>query len=76
MKMNWELAEFCVKCGEFLDYDEVIDSNGVCPFCGFDSISTICETKRKVRRWISDGKYESLIDWILGISTGHWEYKE
>lgn len=44
---RWVAVHHCANCEHILDMDERFYSGGVCPFCGFDSHSTICNTKNR-----------------------------
>ncbi len=49
---DWYLIRVCSGCQRRLDLDEWARSGGVCPKCGKDSHSTICNTKNVILREI------------------------
>lgn len=46
MSHKFMAAYLCVKCSKSLTWNEVMDSDGVCPYCGNLSNSTIVEHKK------------------------------
>lgn len=47
----------CVACSEYLSRGVRDYSDGICPDCGFDSCSTICDTKTEVGFWHTPNKF-------------------
>lgn len=43
----------CIKCVHNLSKDEVMHSNGICPYCGNNDDSTICDYIKVARLDIS-----------------------
>lgn len=56
MKGSWYKINVCIKCHNKLGDYTMMYSSGVCPDCGHDSDSTICDTKtivaRKIYKWV------------------------
>ena len=76
MKKQWVAVYLCGNCEQSLTETEKTRSNGVCPYCGQNTNSTVCNTTKKVGRWITDYK-PTFWQWLTGKrSTGHWEFKE
>jgi len=50
---KWYQTLWCQKCDNILTSDEQMYSNGICPYCGADSKSTIVNTNTKVFRKIT-----------------------
>jgi len=44
LSFEWKAIHNCIKCKNELFYNEMMDSNGVCPFCGHKTKGTICDT--------------------------------
>ena len=72
MTNKWYNIELCIKCDKRIhDHDRSYNS-GICPKCGHDSNSTICDTKTIPTRrtdnipwwkfWDRNYKYEQIID--------------
>lgn len=54
----------------------MMDSDGVCPYCGHNSAITICNTIAKSARWIVDYS-PTWWEWLMGDrEKGHWEFKK
>ncbi len=47
---KWEYYCVCSKCDEALTRNTIYHGGGVCPHCGYDADSTICDSKNIVRR--------------------------
>lgn len=54
---GWFKIYNCVKCKNELTYNQVMYNNGVCPKCGFDSVSTICDTHSIIAKRVLCGKW-------------------
>ncbi len=57
---NWYPIQVCIKCKCTLSDHKEFYSRGVCPFCGHNSESTICNTKTLVIREIKHYKWWQL----------------
>jgi hypothetical protein len=71
---KWEVAYFCSACKTELSFGVVMGSHGICPYCGHNDNSTVCDHITKVRRWI----WLDRPPWYLRLllpSRGRWEYK-
>jgi transcription initiation factor IIE alpha subunit len=43
------IAQFhCTQCDKVLTFNQVMNSNGVCPKCGHVTKGTVCSTNKKV----------------------------
>ena len=47
---GWYPVRRCVACKEELSDSELMHSKGICPYCGNDSKSTVCNYYNEVRR--------------------------
>jgi hypothetical protein len=46
----WRARRSCVGCHTPMGFSTMMDSSGVCPFCGYVGSATVCETyKQSVR---------------------------
>lgn len=45
---GFKAAYRCDACKEFLSFNQVMNSQGVCPYCGHMSTSSICATTKIV----------------------------
>lgn len=45
---SWEHINVCFKCENKLSRSEEYHSGGICPHCGHDSHSTICNTRKVI----------------------------
>ena len=48
-KHKYEPVLKCTKCAHILDDDEKMYSSGICPYCGYSSHSTVCDTVTEAR---------------------------
>ena len=48
-KHKYEPVLKCTECGHILDDDEQMYSSGICPYCGYSSHSTVCNTVTEAR---------------------------
>lgn len=74
MKTNWHCVYECVECKRLLSWGVVMHSHGVCPCCGHNSHSTVCNTNKVSRRW----RWSNDRRWwqrLLRIGPGRWQYK-
>lgn len=46
----WTPFHVCVTCGGQIGDRDRMYNGGICPYCGFDSDSTICDTNTKMFR--------------------------
>lgn len=46
---RYEVVYSCVQCETPLDFDEIMDSHGCCPYCGRISAGTIVDHKKQSR---------------------------
>lgn len=49
---HWHPEYHCKTCDEVLSYNTKMNSDGVCPLCGYDSKCTICDTTAVIVREI------------------------
>lgn len=47
---NWYGIDVCIRCQRRLDDSEMMHRGGVCPKCGYNSNSTVCNTYKVVLR--------------------------
>jgi len=73
-KTDWRAFYFCVKCEQELKGSEKMHNCGVCPHCGHDSNSTICNTKTRVARWVTTYRPPWWVFWES--PEVHLEFKE
>jgi hypothetical protein len=67
VKGRWVAREHCVQCDTILNIDEQCCSNGVCPYCGYVSSFTLCETKLKpvfIKEKSFLERFQDFIGWI------------
>lgn len=57
---NWEYKRSCKYCKSRLSDDQVYYSGGVCPECGADSKSTICDYEKIIYRKV----YTNIPQWF------------
>ena len=50
---RWYKVRVCVECEEIIESNENANSGGICPHCGKNSGTSICETKEMVARAIN-----------------------
>lgn len=67
---EWETAYFCKECNKELSYDDKMGSNGLCTYCGNAEGTTIIETNKKAKRWITTS-----ISLFKG-ERGYWEFRK
>lgn len=60
---------FCVECEKELTHNQRMDSNGVCPHCGYTSVGTICDT---VKRSVEVKEPQPPEDRIIRTKNGCW----
>lgn len=49
-KSEWKFVEMCAQCEKELSENQILYSHGICPYCGYNSNCTICDTKKVVYR--------------------------
>lgn len=75
--MTWVRHAFCVKCSERLGRHQEMYSHGICPFCGFNSDSTICDTNVRSARLVRGPQASWWQRPLKGdVRLGHWEYAD
>jgi len=53
-KTKWYGLNICVNCETLLTFNQQMHSGGICPFCGNDGNSTICDTRKVILRKITE----------------------
>jgi PHP family Zn ribbon phosphoesterase len=56
-KSKWYKIMTCSKCKYRLTHNEKMHSGGVCPYCGLDDASTMCDTVNVIARKIKHHKW-------------------
>ncbi len=74
---KWQVLTYCVSCHQLLDYEERMERGGICPYCGHDSKSNICQTYHQRRYWVSERPrwWPRRLWWHLTKLPGRWEYE-
>ena len=54
---EWYCIDVCIKCEKRLSNNEVMYRSGVCPKCGHQTNSTMCQTKKVVLKEIRHHKW-------------------
>lgn len=74
--MRYRAMVFCAKCDPSGGHMTEMYSGGVCPYCGHNGNSTVCDTVTKAARWVYDF-YPSWWEWVVQWkgSRGHWDFK-
>ena len=54
---KWQVAYSCSACETILNYLEVMDSHGICPYCGHNAKSTVCDyifkaARKEAGKWV------------------------
>lgn len=68
---RWWKAFYCIKCDARLNEAEYMYSSGVCPYCGYDSDSTVCHVRPRVMRRV----YSFKASWwqkLIGIQDDYY----
>lgn len=66
MKGKFVARSYCAKCNSSLSREEEYSSDGVCPYCGHVSRSTVCDTvKRSVRVQPGLTLFERFVNWVI-----------
>lgn len=58
---EWHRIIKCIRCGDEMSNHQRMYSNGICPYCGLDDLSTICNTYNQIQRQVYYKK------WFLGF---------
>lgn len=64
-KGKWYKIEVCIECKGRIGRDTKTHNDGVCPNCGNDSMSTVCDTESVILRRIYFYKKLFFIFWIV-----------
>lgn len=72
MRGPWEVAYRCSHCDLLLSFREVMDNDGVCPYCAFIGDGTVVDCAKIARRKVYDLYAPVWMFWVKSIWT--WEY--
>lgn len=53
IESTWQLRYYCRSCNHRLTEHQRIMSNGICPYCGYNSKNIICNCIEKIEKTIT-----------------------